>query len=87
MKSADDGGNPLVPADALGLLDNIADTGMRAAGNDDQPLFRPISQRRIVAYEIAFPLAADLRLTDRTMAFKGIGLFDFSLIRQLRAEP
>ena len=54
MEPADNVNNPLFTAYRLSLFHNIADTGMRAAGDDNQPLTCPKRQCRIVKNMILF---------------------------------
>ena len=54
MEPPDDVNNPVFTAYRLSPLHNIADTGMRATGDDNQSLTRPKCQRRIVKDMIFF---------------------------------
>lgn len=70
VESADHTADALLTAYLLGIVDNIADTGMTASGDDPQPLLAAIGKRRIVQQIVRLPACSVKPFTDRLFSLK-----------------
>ena len=61
----------LLAADSLGLLDDVADTAVGTARDDEQSLVAPIGQCRIVREIVILPRTSPLPLTDAGSGLEG----------------
>ncbi len=72
MKPADNIEDPFFVTDVLGVVYNIANTGMRAAGNDHQAIGGFVYQGRIVLQELRnLDKVMMRRNNDRPFIFRG----------------
>ena len=70
MESAYDACNPLFPADTACIVRDIADSAVRAAGDDEKPFVCPAYQGGIIRAEILCFLTVCCGCTDGAAFFK-----------------
>ena len=70
MQSSDDINDSVITADLFGIFDNVADAGMGAAGNNDEPLAGTIDERGIIDNPIS--ALCPLSPADREACLKSI---------------
>jgi hypothetical protein len=75
MEAANNTDDPCFTTDFLRVFGNIADTGMRAAGDDDKPCIGPERKGRIVKKEVRFHPATG----HEDVPFSRFGLLEGSL--------
>ena len=86
VESADDVDDALVTADAFGVLDGVADAGVGAAGNDDQPVRGLISQGGVIQQVVGGGLAI-VYLADGVFGFKVILAGNFAEEDEIVCQP
>ena len=86
MEAAQHAPDPLGPPDLAGIIDDIADAGMGAAADDEQPVPPPEDQGAVVGQEVVAAFSVFYNLTYGVAVLEVVAAGDGSQPQQTIAD-